>query len=137
MPASRGSEAESRNAVVVANRGASGEGRTRALSSPGQTGRRWGIAESPVRLCCSAAELDHVAAGEGHALGEHGGAAAGEVPSGVLLVVGLFRRHAVDRYDGRVAALDRTVAGAHDRALGGGAGDDHGLDALRLESLVE
>src|ERR1700719_2650904 len=85
----------------------------------------------------SVRELDQIAACECHVFREDGGAALVEVPSRILFVVGVFRRHSVNRHDSLVAALHSTVAGADDRALGGGAGYDYGLDALVFESLLE
>jgi hypothetical protein len=43
-------------------------------------------------------ELDQIAARQRHVPGDDGGAALVEVPDGILFVVGVFRRHAVDRH---------------------------------------
>lgn len=40
------------------------------------------------------------------------------MPSSILLVVGVLRRHSVNRHDSLVAALHRAVAGADNCALG-------------------
>src|SRR5262245_6509178 len=78
-------------------------------------------------------ELEQVAARQDHVLREVDRAALEQVPSGILLVVGIFRRHSIDWHDCLEAALRRAVAGADHRTLRRGAGDDDGLDALLLE----
>ena len=62
-------------------------------------------------------ELDHVAAGECCLFGDDGRSALEHVPGRILLHVGIFGRHAVDRHDDFVAPLRRAAAGADDQHL--------------------
>src|SRR5690242_18951085 len=81
--------------------------------------------------------LNQIAASDRHVLDQRQRAALIKMPSRVLLVKGVLRRHAVDRHNHLEAALGRTLAGARNRALRRGAGDDHRADALVLERLFE
>src|SRR5205085_197340 len=81
--------------------------------------------------------LDQVAARHRHVLDQRYRATLIKMPSRILLVEGILRRHAVDWHDHLEAALGRTLARACDRALRRGAGDDHGADTLLLECLLE
>src|SRR5437868_5780841 len=74
--------------------------------------------------------LDQVAARHRHMLDQCYRATLIKVPSRILLVEGVLRRHAVDRHDRLEAALGRALGGAGDRALRRGASNDHGADAL-------
>src|SRR5262249_24911126 len=83
------------------------------------------------------AVLDQVATRYRDLLDQRHRAALVKMPGGVLLVEGVLRRHAVDRHDHLEAALSCALAGACNRALRGGASDDHCLDAFVLERLLE
>src|ERR1019366_8917643 len=94
-------------------------------------------AARPDAVAASIPELDQVASGYRHILREGGGSAAGELENAVKLAKGIFRRGAIDRHDHLVTPPRGAVAGGGDRALGRGAGDDHGLDAFFLQARVE
>jgi hypothetical protein len=59
-----------------------------------------------------------------------------EVPSSILLVVGVLRRHSVNRHNSLVAALHRAVAGTDNRALGRSPGHNNGCSWRRAQARL-
>src|SRR5580704_15810909 len=82
-------------------------------------------------------KFDHRAARQRDVAGDADGTALGELKRGVLLVIDVLARRAVDRDDDLVAALHRFLRGADGGALERVAADDHGLDAGLLEHRLE
>jgi hypothetical protein len=82
-------------------------------------------------------EADQVTTRERHVLRQIRRTAFVEVPSSILLVVGVLRGHSVNRHHCLIAALYRPVACADNCALHRGAGDDDGLNPLSLISRSE
>src|SRR6185437_8569905 len=82
-------------------------------------------------------DFDHVAARQRHPFGRHRRAAAAEMPGGIGLAESAFGRRAIDRIDDEIAALRRGSTGAEADPLGRVTAEDHGLDAVALEPLVE
>src|SRR5580704_18789140 len=82
-------------------------------------------------------ELDHVAAGHGHPFRGYRRSAAAHVPGRIGFAERTLRRHAIHWIDHVVAALGRGGAGAEANALGGGGAEDHRLDAMVFQTMIE
>ena len=80
-------------------------------------------------------ELDHVGPGQGYLSGHH--RRNGELIDGKLVDIGSLPGNGVDRDDRLVVTEECLGAGVEDGAIGCRAHQDHGLDALVFEDLVE
>src|SRR6476620_7097370 len=83
----------------------------------------------------AASELDEIDAGKNRVVAQL--RSVGDLPDRELLLIGRFRRQSIDRNDRLETAQHGAESRVQDSAVGRGADDDDGLDALVLEDLLQ